>query len=374
MLINGFFLLFYCLKKLEKRKMTTPKRQDIIERAFEIRQKRNYNVSSITPEVEELAEDGTLIEARDSLMRNEESEFLDYLEKEANTLGYILAKEKVVDGRQRKPFDFEIDLEEALRSGVFISGGKGTTKSNLAMTIAEMLMQKGITIKVFDISQAWRKSSIPKIYELRNNTNITINLYESAVYDISRLTPKEAKDFINKFLANEWNLQISIPEEKRKPIVYTFEEVQMLLPSWSLRNIDAQQVLRLLTSGRNYKLGFIAVTQRPALCDTSVFELSFQRYFARMDGQNDLKKVANHIGAKARELQNLKLGEFLYDMGTQTKWIATAEFRSSVKPQKISFAPSKPIRTQTKALEVPLLFATVAGALGFALLIVAMLI
>ena len=351
----------------------TPSKSEIeakaIERFFEDQHQKGFK-TSITPEASELKESGYWNEAKDSLMRSEDSEYVSHIEKEARALGLI--DDKVELGRQRKPFDFEIDLEEALRSGVFISGGRGTTKSNLAMLIADRLMKKGIIVKAFDISRAWRKSSIPYYVEVGSKGSITVSLYESCVFDLSRLTPKAAKDFISKFLDNEWKLQISIPEEKRKPIVYVFEEVQLLIPQWSLRG--DQYVLRLMTTGRNFKLGFVAITQRPALCDTSVFELSFQRYFARMDGQNDLKKVANHIGAKARELQNLKLGEFLYDMGTQTKWITTEEFKSSVKLQKILFAPSKPIKPQAKVLDIPLLFATVAGALGFALIIVAVLI
>lgn len=342
-----------------------PKRSDIIERAFELHQKKNYNVNANNPEVNEVKESGFYEQAKCELMRSEDSEYVGHIEEEARRLGLIDSKVEL--GRQRKPFDFEIDIIEALRSGVFISGGRGTTKSNLAMLIADRLMKKGIVVKAFDISRAWRKSSVPYYVEVESKGNITVSLYESCVFDLSRLTPKLAKDFISKFLDNEWNLQIGIAEEKRKPIVYVFEEVQLLIPQWSLRG--DQYVLRLMTTGRNFKLGFVAITQRPALCDTSVFELSFQRYFARMDGQNDLKKVANHIGSKARELQNLKLGEFLYDMANETKWIATEEFRSSVKPQKSSitqFASSETKREPNAKAEAVALLLSILG-FGFIL-------
>ena len=105
-------------------------------------------------------------------------------------------------------------------------------------------------------------------------------------------------------MAKEWDMQVSLTETQRKWIIYVFEETQMLTPQGSLRSNEAQQVLRLMTTGRNFKLGYIAVTQRAALCDTSVFELTFQKYFARMNGENDLRKVANYIGAKAYDLEN----------------------------------------------------------------------
>jgi len=114
-----------------------------------------------------------------------------------------------------------------------------------------------------------------------------------------------------------------------------------LTPQGHLRSNEAQQILRLMTTGRNYNLGYIAITQRPALCDTSVFELTFQKYFARMNGENDLRKVANYIGAKAYDLEKLRLGEFFYDKGTKTKWITTKEFKAKTKPQALTTYPVK---------------------------------
>jgi len=248
--------------------------------------------------------------------------------------------------------DFDIDINEALRSGVFVCGGKGQAKTNLAKIVAHKLLNLGYVVKVFDISQAWQKSSVPKIVEIGSSVDMNIKLYESVVFDLSRLIPKDVKRFIAHILACEWNAQISVPESERKWIVYVFEESQMLVPQGHLRSVEAQYVLRLMTSGRNFKLGYVAITQRPALTDTSVFELTFQRYFARMDGQNDLKKVASYIGIeKARELQKLKLGEFFYDMANVTKWIVTEEFRSSVRPRKVlvrKIVPSASTKRQAK--------------------------
>ena len=134
-----------------------------------------------------------------------------------------------------------------------------------------------------------------------------------------------------------------------------------------------------MTTGRNYKLGYVAITQRPALTDTSVFELTFQRYFARMDGENDLRKVANYIGYdNARQLQKLKLGEFIYDMGTQTKWITTREFTQAAKPQPSSitkFTTSKPIRRQANTNSDTIgTIMFLLGLIGFGMCIGALLI
>lgn len=317
--------------------MTTPTKTEIESKARELYMKRNYDVSTITPELEEVKEDGSYNKARRDLMTSEATQYLSYVEQEANSLGFDLVKQKPSKlAKQNKPSDFEIDVNEALRSGVFVCGGKGTTKTNLAKIIADKLLRLGYVVKVFDISKAWLRSSIPYVVEITNNIRMDINLYRSVIFDLSRLLPKDVKRFITLILTKEWDMQVSLAEPQRKWIVYVFEECQMLTPQGSLRSNEAQQVLRLMTSGRNYRLAYIALTQRPALCDTSVFELTFQKYFARMNGENDLRKVANYIGAKAYDLEKLRLGEFFYDRGAETKWIATKEFKAESKPQALS--------------------------------------
>jgi len=280
--------------------MVTPNKEMTLQRAKELFFKDNLDAP--TPEASELVESGYMNQAKCELMRNEEKhEVLSYLEQMASEYDLELVKQKPNElKKQIKPSDFEIDVNEALRSGVFICGGKGTTKTNLAKIITDKLLRLGYVVKVFDISKAWLKSSIPYVAEITTNIRMNSNLYRSVMFDLSRLLPKDAKRFISLILAKEWNMQVNLT--------------------------------RLMTTGRNYNLGYIAITQRPALCDTSVFELTFQKYFARMNGENDLRKVANYIGAKAYDLEKLRLGEFFYDKGTETKWITTEEFKPKTKP------------------------------------------
>jgi len=324
---------------MEEKKITTPTREMIIEEATKLYMQDNWKNFDTTPEPEELKEEGYTQRARNELMRNEgKGVFEDFKDSIAENEYKIV---KIKEGEQQKTIElketFTIDTEEALRSGVFISGGKGTTKSNLAFLIADKLMRKGVTVKVFDISQAWQKrSSVPNLVKVDSNSQLKINLYQSVIFDLSRLTPQAAKEFISKVLEVEWRLQIDTPEQERKSIVYVLEECQMLVPQGQLRSKEAQVILRLLSVGRNFRLGFIAITQRPALTDTSVFELTFQKYFARMTGENDLQKVSSYIGTEnAKQLQNLRLGEFCYDMGSSTKWIKTAKFETEVKPSRV---------------------------------------
>lgn len=157
------------------------------------------------------------------------------------------------------------------------------------------------------------------------------------MFDLCKLTPNDVKRFINLILAKEWDIQTSLTEDQRKPIVFVFEECQLLTPNGSLRSNEAQQVLRLMSTGRNFALGYVAISQRPTLVDPTVFELSFIRYFSRCDGYNDLKRIGEYIGSeKAKQLQKLRLGEFFLDVGTETKWITTKEFKAKTKPQVLT--------------------------------------
>ena len=177
--------------------MTTPTKEQIRERATELFNNSNRHLPSISPEDSELKENGLWFEARNELMRDTaRSQQLSYVEEMANELGFELQKPSKL-AKQIKPSDFEIDVDEALRSGVFICGGKGTTKTNLAKIITDKLLRLGYVVKVFDVSKAWFKSSIPYVAEITTNIRMNSNLYRSVMFDLSRLLPKDAKRFIS---------------------------------------------------------------------------------------------------------------------------------------------------------------------------------
>lgn len=341
--------------------MTTPRREAIYEEAKRLyfeHEARSGQLCEINPTSEELLESGFTHVAVSNLMSNPETI-------------YGITKTTKSKKEELKTETFDIDVEEALRSGVFIAGGKGTTKSNLAKTIVHKLMLKGVVVKVFDISKVWLRSSVPYFFTIKGSCKITNNLYDSVVYDLSRLTPRQAKRFIGQVLEQEWSNQVNLSERQRKWIVYVFEECQMLIPQGQLRSYEAQQVLRVLTVGRNYQIGYLAVTQRPALADTSVFELTYQKFFSRMDGQNDLRKVSAYVGDKAYDLEKLGLGEFLYDKGNTTKKICTSEFRSQSTPQELDTVSTIHAGAKPRA-EVVNVVLSLASAFVFFLILLVM--
>ena len=61
-----------------------------------------------------------------------------------------------------------------------------------------------------------------------------------------------------------------------------------------------------------------------------------------MDGENDLRKAAAYIRSeRTKELESLKLGEFIYDKGSETKKINTSEFKPKVFPRKLECTPQR---------------------------------
>ncbi|MEA2089377.1 MAG: hypothetical protein U9O89_01270 [Thermoproteota archaeon] len=115
-----------------KNKVATPKRSEIIKRAMELYHNDNYAVSSVNPTVDELRESGYIQRAMTQLMR------VNPYVVEADPNESLKEKKQSIQQSDTTPFNVGL----ALKSGTFVSGGRGTGKSNLAKQLVEKLMQK----------------------------------------------------------------------------------------------------------------------------------------------------------------------------------------------------------------------------------------
>lgn len=314
--------------RMRKKTMTTPNKENVIERAFAIHAKRNHKVSNITPTESELKEDGTYEEAKNELMRNSD-EYLAYLEKEAASLGYRLDRQKSCElERQVVPDEFEVDLEEALRTGIFISGTSQSGKSNLAFIIADLLMKEDVIVFVVDPSQAWNKSSVPTRLRIdfpkRGQKNITWK-HIPTVFDVSRLTVLQQKEFVENFCKAIFEDRVN--SSHRPQIFIFFEEAHLYFPEGCMRAKRYQEALRIITVGRNFNIRFGLITQWCALIDKTVIKFPRQRYFGYTDEKNDKEYLRNFIGSRVDELETLQVGEFMYDVGKKTKKVQVPLFK-----------------------------------------------
>ncbi len=229
---------------------------------------------------------------------------------------------------------FAFDLEEAMRTGVFISGTSGYGKTNLAFHIADMMMKNHIGVVVFDPSQAWYNSSIPHVFQIKDYKDFMKRGYAEAsdiVYDLSLLYVEQQKSVITTIIQKEFTKAVNSPTRPKK--IYVFEECQLLIPQSRLRSIEAQEILRLITVGRNYNLRFILLTQRPATVDKTCVSLCGQKYLGRVDELNDIKYLRNWVGDYVKELPSLAIGQFVYDKGNEVEVIEVPIFRSLRRPR-----------------------------------------
>jgi len=299
--------------------MATPKKEAIVQRATELwhndRAKNGDPSFDIEPELEELKESGWLSVAQSELMRSQGTEYEQYIAEEKDQ--YSETKE------------FEIDIAEALNSGIFISGTSASGKSNLGFIVSDMLMRKGVTVYAIDPSQAWQRSSIPNRIMIPKPMKVEWRDPCSTVFDISRLNVLQQKIFVEGFCRTIFNARAN-SEYRPKTFIF-FEEAHLYFPEGCMRAKSYQEALRIVTVGRNFNVRFGLITQWCALIDKVVLRFPRQKWFGYTDEKNDVQYLQNFVGDKANELETLEVGEFLYDYGKVTKKVKVPLFKEKVK-------------------------------------------
>ena len=304
--ISQVFISMDVLRFIEgKRKMTTPKINEIEKRARElwhIDRARNGDPSfDIEPEIEELKESGFWNVAVSELMMSisrKTEEFKEYAEQTENL--------------QIKELTEFLDINEILKSGCYVSGTSGHGKSDLLMYISDLLMQNNVIVIVIDSSQDWSlRSSIPKVQTI-TNTWIDQILEDSSIMDISFLTIQERQTYVENFCRILYEQQAKTPKHLRKQFFIVFEESHVYLTEAMLRSKKFQNITRLLTEGRNYNVRFACITQFASLISKVAMKFMRMRFFGYADEPNDLKFISGFLGSKyVKLLRNLEHGSFI---------------------------------------------------------------
>jgi hypothetical protein len=202
----------------------------------------------------------------------------------------------------------KFDTVEAMRTTAFVSGSRGTGKSDVAMMIAEQLQNEGVTIAVFDSSLDWiRRSSISHYVTVQPYSKLEVP-EQSMIFDISQLTPLQQQETVENF--NKRLFESQLNSEKRFFVV--FEESQLYFPLNGMRSKKCQNSMRLLTVGRNLGISVCAISQFPATCDKELIKNSGQIYVGYCAEPNTLSYWLGLLGNKTFELKNLQNGQFLY--------------------------------------------------------------
>ena len=288
--------------------MTTPNKNEIIEKAFELNAKRNHRISFNTPTESELKEDGTFNEARLELMRNNDSAYRDYIEKEARSLGLI---EDKIGYTSKDVSSLTYDFEEQKKTNTLITGTNSTGKSRLAMLLASRLRQKGFNVVAFDNSGAWREiSDLPNYKLVPNQDKIKISLHSNMLLDMSLLRPSNQRKLVDEVLEIFWINAVNSNSKQWQIII--LEEFQ-LYGRW-LRGRLSENIYRIMSAGRNQKIRVIAITPSMALIDPLFIRLCGQRFHFKLAiEENSLRKFRRFYGGDyARIVQSLECGYALH--------------------------------------------------------------
>ena len=237
-------------------------------------------------------------------------------------------------------FDIPLDIQEAMKSNILVSGSNATGKSRLGAGICSALQTFNWKIVAFDNTGIWKQiSDLPTSYLVTKNRNYDEAREEwyfpfpteSMIFDTSLLLPIQQKSFVNDVLERIWNAQVWNPQNQWTLIAT--EEAQLFLRD--IRGISAQNILRCASAGRNHKIRVLAVTPDLALIDSAFIRLTNQRYHARISSEeNGLRKFRNYYGLdNCRIARELDLGYFLYYLNDKIKIIHVPLFQPSRLPE-----------------------------------------
>jgi len=331
--------------------MATPTKDEIEERALELFMARNHDISCNTPELHELKESSIFLEAQHELMRSEENEALNYIEEMANENGYTLVKRKGEDTDyehvefydsiqicESGKFNIPFSIDEQIDSNTLICGANKTGKTRLSCGIASLLENLNWKIIAFDAVGNYKTVS-----DIPTYCNITKRNYDkeekvwfypqpknSIIFDMSLLRPNKQKLFVDSVLESLWNTQVRKPSKQTLVIL---EEAQLFMRN--IRGAAAQNLLRLATAGRNHKIRLLAITVDLALIDTAFIRLCSQRYYARLNVEENSKRKFKSFHGKdwCRVVQELDLGFFVYMVKEKLQVVKVSLFESKRKPK-----------------------------------------
>ena len=241
----------------------------------------------------------------------------------------------IEDKAYRQTYHQLIDLDEMQRSNLLISGCNNSGKTNLACQIVSILQRFNWRILAFDSSGAWREQSDIPIYCVVNfdarTESFKVPLFDtSIIYDMTLLLPSEQKLFVDIILLDLWHKQLET--EKQEWVLAVLEEAQLYCKN--VRGQVSENILRIMSVGRNQKVRVMAITPDLALIDSSYIRLCNQRFHGRLSiEENGQRKFRLYYGSDwLRVTKEHDIGDFTYLLRDKLKVVSVPYFRTANKP------------------------------------------
>jgi len=295
--------------------MTTPQKSEILAKATELYHEDNWQISDINPTEDELRESGYVSQAMSELMR-------------VNPYVVEIRKEKGTERMAALDSEmFPMDL--IMREACFVTGGRGSGKSNLLKLLVSEALRRKVQLKVIDSTLTWKGFPLDTIRVKKPKVLSKWN----AIYDTSRLSVLEMRDFAQRMMRLDLEEAIRLTDIGYQPrCFYVIEEVQNVIMPNSLRMLKFQEISRFCTQGRNFGLSYVCSTQRLSSTDTTLVEISGVKYWFKLEGDNNLKKARAWLDKyEAWNLRNLETGQCYIQIGSSAKLLKLPEWKRAIE-------------------------------------------
>jgi len=325
--------------------MVTPTREKIIEYAkqkWHQDQLRNGNpIFDTNPEIEELRENGYLSLAQSELMRNPNyDEWEEYNEKVESVQKALEIEEK----SEFKTIDI-IDLNEILKSGLALVGGRGTAKTTTAKHLIRRFMKEKASVKIRAFEDAFefsKNSDIPVYQVLTAQTRRIYDLPQCSYFTGKLYNPEDATTILRCFVTRDWGKQVdrilASKGQYDKWILYVTDDSHSILDRYSLSRTINKTLLRWAGTGRNYKMSFITITQRFQSIPTQLLERINTGYLIfKLTGANNRTKLKG-IGLSKQTINHIEkmgTGEAIYYHSGKAEIIHVPKFTGSNNPRRL---------------------------------------
>jgi len=213
---------------------------------------------------------------------------------------------------------YPIDVEEARKSNMLVTGTNQQGKSRLAMALSDVLMRQGWQVIIFDCVGHWRtKSSVGTYFQVSEATMSYVLPRRSIIYDISLLLPSYQKEFVENVLMDVWKSRVN-----RNPsqwLLVVFEEFQLY--GKNVRGNVSQNILRIMSVGANHKIRCLGITPDLSLIDCAFIRLCNQRYHFRLGNEpNAKRRLRAYYGSDwCRVALGLDVGCLIYYVNEKLK-------------------------------------------------------
>ena len=193
------------------------------------------------------------------------------------------------------------------------------------MSFADYLMKNNVIVYVLDSSQVWeQKSSILNCKHITKSSPFLILEKTSTIYDISLLKPDKQQHFVENICSGVYTNRASSPFHRPQTFFF-FEEAQLYLHTGQLQK--SQELLRVISVGRNYNIRFALLTQFPSMIDRDAIKYCRLRFFGCCEDTDDVEYLRPFVKDKADILCRLETGNFICYYRGSCRQVKTKLFR-----------------------------------------------